>query len=476
MQKCGVRELKIEWKNRLGIVTTKMPLFGKKDSSKKLKKDGKDERLPSVDEKYILKELLGTGAFSEVRLAESKEKPGQMFAVKIIDKKALKGKEDSLENEIKVLRRLTHPNIVQLLETFEDKHKVYLVMELVTGGELFDRIVEKGSYTEKDASGLIRQVLEAVDYMHEQGVVHRDLKPENLLYYSPDEDSKIMISDFGLSKMEDSGIMATACGTPGYVAPEVLAQKPYGKAVDVWSIGVISYILLCGYPPFYDENDANLFAQILRGEFEFDSPYWDDISDSAKDFIKKLMCVNVDERYTCKQALAHPWISGNAASNKNIHGPVGMSPCCLMVAASVSRDYGHPSDATASAQQWPSAAEGCPRFDRPFLQWKQFNAAAPRSIVRQSKYKSSSTTAQSSVRTVDKLQLKPMLEEVQQSNVVPALLVLATPVTPLSLNDSKIYHRSKRFKLLWCSTRSALSTLFPAKISHLRKHKKCKKS
>ncbi|KAH0956440.1 hypothetical protein HN011_000363 [Eciton burchellii] len=323
-----------------------MPLFGKKDSNKKIKKDGKDDRSPSVEDKYILKDLLGTGAFSEVRLAESKEKPGQMFAVKIIDKKALKGKEDSLENEIKVLRRfsesatpqsgdgslksdssgekrwLTHPNIVQLLETFEDKHKVYLVMELVTGGELFDRIVEKGSYTEKDASGLIKQVLEAVDYMHDQGVVHRDLKPENLLYYSSDEDSKIMISDFGLSKMEDSGIMATACGTPGYVAPEVLAQKPYGKAVDVWSIGVISYILLCGYPPFYDENDANLFAQILKGEFEFDSPYWDDISDSAKDFIHKLMCVNVEERYTCKQALAHPWISGNAASNKNIHGTV----------------------------------------------------------------------------------------------------------------------------------------------------------
>ncbi|KOX69596.1 Calcium/calmodulin-dependent protein kinase type 1 [Melipona quadrifasciata] len=277
-----------------------MPLFGKKDSNKKIKKDGKDDKSPSVEDKYILKELLGT---------------------------------------------LTHPNIVQLLETFEDKHKVYLVMELVTGGELFDRIVEKGSYTEKDASGLIRQVLEAVAYMHDQGVVHRDLKPENLLYYSSEEDSKIMISDFGLSKMEDSGVMATACGTPGYVAPEVLAQKPYGKAVDVWSIGVISYILLCGYPPFYDESDANLFAQILKGtilvfvccyihtsvqeanqtvigEFEFDSPYWDDISDSAKDFIHKLMCVNVEERYTCKQALAHPWISGNAASNKNIHGTV----------------------------------------------------------------------------------------------------------------------------------------------------------
>uniref|UniRef100_A0A023GH21 Putative ca2+/calmodulin-dependent protein n=1 Tax=Amblyomma triste TaxID=251400 RepID=A0A023GH21_AMBTT len=195
-------------------------------------------------------------------------------------------------------------------------------MELVTGVNVFDRIVEKGSYTEKDASDLIRQILEAVDYMHSQGVVHRDLKPENLLYYCPDEDSKIMISDFGLSKMEDSGIMATACGTPGYVAPEVLAQKPYGKAVDVWSIGVIAYILLCGYPPFYDESDANLFAQILKGEFEFDPPYWDEISDSAKDFIRHLICVDVERRYTCKQALAHPWISGNTASDKNIHGSV----------------------------------------------------------------------------------------------------------------------------------------------------------
>uniref|UniRef100_A0A1Y1N2A1 Calcium/calmodulin-dependent protein kinase type 1 n=1 Tax=Photinus pyralis TaxID=7054 RepID=A0A1Y1N2A1_PHOPY len=300
-----------------------MPLFGKKDPEKKSKKESKDAEKPQcVEDKYTLKDLLGTGAFSVVRLGESKEQHGQLYAIKIIDKKALKGKEDSLENEIKVLRKLTHHNIVQLLETYEDKSKVYLVMELVTGGELFDRIVEKGSYTEKDASGLIRQVLEAVDYMHEQGVVHRDLKPENLLYYSPDENSKIMISDFGLSKMEDSGVMATACGTPGYVAPEVLAQKPYGKAVDVWSIGVISYILLCGYPPFYDENDANLFAQILKGEFEFDSPYWDEISDSAKDFIRHLMCVNVEKRYTCRQALGHPWISGNAASNKNIHGTV----------------------------------------------------------------------------------------------------------------------------------------------------------
>jgi len=307
-----------------------MPLFGKAKPKEKPKEEvGKVTRTPTVEDKYDMKDVLGTGAFSQVRLAECRE-DGQMYAIKIIDKKALKGKEDSLENEIRVLKRLDHRNVVKLLEAYESRTCVYLVMELVTGGELFDRIVEKGSYSEKDAADLIKQVLSAVAYMHDQGVVHRDLKPENLLYYSngpglkkhcADPDSKIMISDFGLSKMEESGVMATACGTPGYVAPEVLAQKPYGKAVDVWSIGVISYILLCGYPPFYDENDANLFAQILKGEFEFDSPYWDDISEEAKDFIRSLMCVNVDHRLTCEAALEHCWITG-AQSERNIHATV----------------------------------------------------------------------------------------------------------------------------------------------------------
>ncbi|KAI1715702.1 protein kinase domain-containing protein [Ditylenchus destructor] len=276
----------------------------------------------NIRDRYDFKDVLGTGAFSKVFLAECRFDPGTMVAIKCIDKKALKGKEESLENEIKVLRKLRHKNIVQLFDTFDEKNYVYLVMELVTGGELFDRIVAKGSYTERDASNLIRQVLQAVFFMHENGVVHRDLKPENLLYYNQDEESKIMISDFGLSKTEESGVMATACGTPGYVAPEVLQQRPYGKAVDVWSIGVIAYILLCGYPPFYDENDANLFAQIIKGEYEFDSPYWDEISDSAKDFISHLMCCDPEQRYSCDQALAHPWISGNTARDKDIHGTV----------------------------------------------------------------------------------------------------------------------------------------------------------
>ncbi|XP_020559193.1 calcium/calmodulin-dependent protein kinase type 1 isoform X2 [Oryzias latipes] len=280
------------------------------------------KRTTDVKEQYDFKEILGTGAFSEVVLAEEK-RTHKLVAIKCIPKKALEGKENSIENEIAVLHKIKHPNIVSLEDIFESKSHLYLIMQLVSGGELFDRIIEKGFYTEKDASKLIQQILDAVKYLHDMGIVHRDLKPENLLYYSMDEDSKIMISDFGLSKIEGSGsVMSTACGTPGYVAPEVLAQKPYSKAVDCWSIGVISYILLCGYPPFYDENDAKLFEQILKAEYEFDSPYWDDISDSAKDFIVHLMEKDSNTRYTCDQALLHPWIAGDTALDKNIHESV----------------------------------------------------------------------------------------------------------------------------------------------------------
>ncbi|NP_001086095.1 MGC82022 protein [Xenopus laevis] len=280
------------------------------------------KQVEDIKRMFQFKEVLGTGAFSEVVLAEEKE-TGKLFAVKCIPKKALKGKESSIENEIAVLRKIKHENIVALEDIYESPSHLYLVMQLVSGGELFDRIVEKGFYTEKDASTLIRQVLDAVSYLHRLGIVHRDLKPENLLYFSQVEESKIMISDFGLSKMEGKGdVMSTACGTPGYVAPEVLAQKPYSKAVDCWSIGVIAYILLCGYPPFYDENDSRLFEQILKADYEFDSPYWDDISESAKDFIQNLMEKDPNKRYTCEQALRHPWIAGDTALCKNIHESV----------------------------------------------------------------------------------------------------------------------------------------------------------
>ncbi|XP_077091066.1 calcium/calmodulin-dependent protein kinase type 1D [Siphateles boraxobius] len=280
------------------------------------------KQVDDIKEMFEFKEVLGTGAFSEVVLAEERS-TGKMFAVKCIPKKALKGKENSIENEIAVLRKIKHENIVALEDICESSNHLYLIMQLVSGGELFDRIVEKGFYTEKDASTLIRQVLDAVNYLHSMGIVHRDLKPENLLYFNPQDGSKIMISDFGLSKMEGTGdVMSTACGTPGYVAPEVLAQKPYSKAVDCWSIGVIAYILLCGYPPFYDENDSKLFEQILKADYEFDAPYWDDISDSAKDFISCLMEKDPSKRYTCDQALRHPWIAGDTALCKNIHESV----------------------------------------------------------------------------------------------------------------------------------------------------------
>ncbi|CAH8484912.1 unnamed protein product [Schistosoma turkestanicum] len=290
----------------------------------------------SIDH-YEFKEILGTGAFSEVRLAEDQRNPGSFVAIKCIRKKYLsksqnsecaikeaESRKESLNNEIEVLRRLRHPNIVQLFDVLEDAECYYLVMELVTGGELFDRIVQKGSYTERDASALIRQVLLATEYMHSQGVVHRDLKPENLLYFSPADDSKIMVSDFGLSKIENNeSIMATACGTPGYVAPEVLSvnegSSGYGKEVDCWAIGVIAYILLCGYPPFYDENDHELFRQIRMAEYEFDSPYWDNISDSAKDFITNLLQKDPKKRYSCAQALEHPWIASNTALDRDLY-------------------------------------------------------------------------------------------------------------------------------------------------------------
>lgn len=279
------------------------------------------KQVDDIHDVFDFKETLGTGAFSEVVLAKEKVS-GRRYAVKCIPKKALRGKESSIENEIAVLRKIKHENIVALEDIYESPHHLYLIMQLVSGGELFDRIVERGFYTEQDASILIKQVLDAVNYLHEMGIVHRDLKPENLLYFSDEDESKIMISDFGLSKIESSDVMSTACGTPGYVAPEVLAQKPYGKAVDCWSIGVIAYILLCGYPPFYDENDSKLFEQILKAEYEFDAPYWDDISDSAKDFISNLMQKDPEKRLTCEEALQHPWIAGDTALSKNIHESV----------------------------------------------------------------------------------------------------------------------------------------------------------
>jgi len=276
--------------------------------------------MKKITKKYKLLEVVGRGAFSEVNIGVHISTT-KRFAVKCITKKNVTDKQNALENEIAILKRISHPHIVSLVELFDNREKLYLVMDLVTGGELFDRIVEKGIYTELDASVLAKQVLEAISYIHGLGIIHRDLKPENLLYYR-DKDSKIMITDFGLAKVEDNEVQKTACGTPGYVAPEVLKLKSYGKPVDCWAIGVITYILLCGYPPFYHEDDQELYIQIMNADYEFDSPYWDQISKSAKEFVSSLMQLNPEKRNTCEASLSHKWICGGADNNTNIHESV----------------------------------------------------------------------------------------------------------------------------------------------------------
>jgi len=275
-------------------------------------------RKDDITKYYDIKEKLGTGSFATVKRAVHKS-DGKQYAIKIIKKSKLNAEELAVvHDEVEIMHKLNHANCVQLFEMFETPKKIYMVMELLTGGELFDRIVAKGSYSEKEAAELIRDITSAIEYLHSIGIVHRDLKPENLIYLNQRPDSPIKITDFGLAKYRSGKpeAMTTACGTPGYVAPEVLKNEPYDKAVDMWSLGVILYILLCGFPPFYHESTAALYKQIKKGEYDFPAPYWTDISEAAKDLVRKLLTVDPKKRFTAKDVLAHAWISGNAASSK----------------------------------------------------------------------------------------------------------------------------------------------------------------
>jgi calcium/calmodulin-dependent protein kinase I len=291
------------------------------------KSDGMDNG--NFKQKYITGQLLGKGAFSEVYRVTSKQ-DGKEYAAKVIRKSGMgKGANvpETMEKEIKIMRTLKHKHIVCIQDYMETKKEMYIVMDLADGGELFDRIVERGSYTEKDAANIMRQILEALDYLHtDRKVVHRDIKPENILFKTKHEDSDVMISDFGLSKISTFSAqdnMKTACGTPGYCAPEILSSKSYSEKVDCWSIGVVCYILLCGYPPFsFNDNDQALFRQIRKGKYEFDSPAWDPISDSAKDFVSKLLHTHASIRMSAKEAWKHPWIQG-MAKTENIADMVG---------------------------------------------------------------------------------------------------------------------------------------------------------
>eukprot|EP01128_Nolandella_sp_AFSM9_P011388 TRINITY_DN80_c0_g1_i1.p1 TRINITY_DN80_c0_g1~~TRINITY_DN80_c0_g1_i1.p1 ORF type:complete len:378 (+),score=126.02 TRINITY_DN80_c0_g1_i1:49-1134(+) len=265
----------------------------------------------TIDDEYMLGDELGTGGFSVVVEATSKS-DGEKYAVKIIDKTMIKEDIKLLKREIDIMKKVNHTNILKLHEIYEDDEKVYIVMELIDGSELFDRIVEKGYYSENNARIVVKQILKAVKYLHEKGIAHRDLKPENLLCSGIDEDEVVKIADFGLSKIQtDEEFLQTSCGTPGYVAPEVLLCESYDQSVDMWGVGIITYILLAGYPPFYDENnpgdDTALFEKVINVEYDLDDECWDDVGDDAKDFIQKLLLKNPKDRLTAEQALSHPW-------------------------------------------------------------------------------------------------------------------------------------------------------------------------
>jgi len=273
----------------------------------------KIHKASDVTREYDLKEILGTGSFATVKRAIKKSDKKE-YAIKIIKKSKLKPEELAVvHDEVEIMHKVAHPNCAKLYDMFENKKKVFMVLELLSGGELFDRIVAKLSYSEKEASDLIRSIADAIKYLHSIGVVHRDLKPENLIYES-EQTEMIKITDFGLAKFAKNVKMETACGTPGYVAPEVLKGDAYGPPVDLWSLGVILFILLCGFPPFFHDCTTALYRQIRKGQYEFSDPYWTDISAEAKDLVSKLLTVDPKLRYTPQQVLDHPWISGGKAS------------------------------------------------------------------------------------------------------------------------------------------------------------------
>ncbi|XP_018086988.1 serine/threonine-protein kinase DCLK2 isoform X2 [Xenopus laevis] len=270
-------------------------------------------------EKYKIGKVIGDGNFAVVKECVERS-TGKEFALKIIDKAKCCGKEHLIENEVSILRQVKHPNIIMLIEEMDTTTELYLVMELVKGGDLFDAITSSTKYTERDASAMVYNLASAMKYLHSLNIVHRDIKPENLLVCEYlDKTKSLKLGDFGLATVVD-GPLYTVCGTPTYVAPEIIAETGYGLKVDIWAAGVITYILLCGFPPFRSENNLqeDLFDQILIGKLEFPSPYWDNITDLAKELISCMLQVNVEERYTAEQILSHPWVSDDASQGNNM--------------------------------------------------------------------------------------------------------------------------------------------------------------
>nr|GLL24652.1 calcium-dependent protein kinase 20-like [Ipomoea trifida] len=279
----------------------------------------------NIKDTYVIGKKLGQGQFGTTFLCMEKATKKE-FACKTIAKRKLTTEEDveDVRRELHIMHHLEgHPNVVQIMGAYEDAVAVHLVMEVCSGGELFERIIQRGHYTEKKAAQLARVIIGVVEACHSLGVMHRDLKPENFLFISEGEEAPLKAIDFGLSVFFRPGeIFTEVVGSPYYVAPEVL-RKQYGQACDIWSAGVIIYILLSGVPPFWDETEQGIFEQVLKGNLDFVSEPWPNISDSAKDLVKKMLIRDPKRRPTAHEILCHPWVRvGGVAPDKPLDSAV----------------------------------------------------------------------------------------------------------------------------------------------------------
>ena len=263
---------------------------------------------------YKIGQQLGEGAFGEVRKCTHRETK-EVRAVKVLKKESMdQSEKESMLNEIKILKSLDHPNIVKIYEYFEDEKRFYIVTDLVKGGELFDEIIKRGKFNERDAATLMKQMLSCIAYCHDNGVVHRDLKPENVLLEESMEFDQIKMIDFGTALPFKAGQKLTEMiGTPYYIAPEVLNKK-YGKECDLWSLGVITYIVMSGLPPFNGATDDEIMKAIKKGAFNFNNAVWKGVSADCKDFITQLLTYDPSKRISAKNALNHSWIQTQAKS------------------------------------------------------------------------------------------------------------------------------------------------------------------
>jgi len=332
-----------------------------------------------VSADFTLGKRLGTGNFAKVVLGHVK-KPmahwrlaaGDGVAIKVVKKPASRRaveRVEMLRAEVQILRSIQHPNIVRLYDVYESPNRLYLVMELLTGGELFDRIVGLGKFSEDDARYFTFKMLNAVLYLHDRNICHRDLKPENILLASPEHDAELKITDFGLSKISslpDDFLMTTRCGTPGYVAPEVLAQevtrgqlRRYGTSCDCWSVGVIVYILLSAAPPFYGKTDAEMNRRIRQGQYKFPDKYWSHISQSAKDFISRLLTVDPTKRMTALEALQHDWVVSIGVHTNDLFA-ISKDTCGVPIMQARLHEFNLDRRATTRSQQQRKEILGLP--------------------------------------------------------------------------------------------------------------------